>query len=56
LLSQKAYEKLDQNDISFVETSESSSFAKAFLQKFMEECEHSNNDRGALVASTFPNP
>jgi len=53
----KAYEKLQQNGISFVETSESSPLAEAFLNKFMEECDHGDNrDKGALVASTFPNP
>ncbi|KAL7546423.1 hypothetical protein ACHAWF_009758 [Thalassiosira exigua] len=52
----KAYEKLQQNGISFVETSESNPLAEAFLQKFIAECEHGSNDKGALVASTFPNP
>mmetsp|Transcript_41453 Transcript_41453/g.86964 ORF Transcript_41453/g.86964 Transcript_41453/m.86964 type:complete len:562 (-) Transcript_41453:52-1737(-) len=53
----KAYEKLQQNGVSFVETSESSPLAEAFLNKFMEECDHGDNsDKGALVASTFPNP
>ncbi|KAL7459757.1 hypothetical protein ACHAWC_011562 [Mediolabrus comicus] len=48
----KAYEKLQQNGISFVETSESS-FAEAFLNKFINECEHGDRP---LVASTFANP
>eukprot|EP00581_Thalassiosira_minuscula_P010364 CAMPEP_0183707742 /NCGR_PEP_ID=MMETSP0737-20130205/4230_1 /TAXON_ID=385413 /ORGANISM="Thalassiosira miniscula, Strain CCMP1093" /LENGTH=586 /DNA_ID=CAMNT_0025935471 /DNA_START=117 /DNA_END=1874 /DNA_ORIENTATION=+ len=52
----KAYEKLQQNGVSFVETSESNSIAEAFLQKFMDECDHGENDQGALVASTYPNP
>jgi len=53
----KAYEKLQQNGVSFVETSESNSLGEAFLNKFMDECDHGDNsDRGALVTSTFPNP
>mmetsp|Transcript_9422 Transcript_9422/g.21258 ORF Transcript_9422/g.21258 Transcript_9422/m.21258 type:complete len:547 (+) Transcript_9422:186-1826(+) len=52
----KAYEKLQQNGISFVETSESYPLAEAFLNKFNEECDYGNNDQGPLVASTFPNP
>mmetsp|Transcript_12029 Transcript_12029/g.18462 ORF Transcript_12029/g.18462 Transcript_12029/m.18462 type:complete len:516 (+) Transcript_12029:73-1620(+) len=49
----KAYEKLQQNGVSFVETSESLSFAEAFLNKFFDECEHGDRP---LVASTFANP
>eukprot|EP00984_Skeletonema_dohrnii_P002686 scaffold930_cov126-Skeletonema_dohrnii-CCMP3373.AAC.2 len=49
----KAYEKLQQNGVSFVETSESSSFAEAFLNKFVNEIEHGDRP---LVASTFANP
>eukprot|EP00985_Skeletonema_marinoi_P001175 scaffold470_cov189-Skeletonema_marinoi.AAC.6 len=49
----KAYEKLQQNGVSFVETSESSSFAEAFLNKFINEIEHGDRP---LVASTFANP
>lgn len=53
----KAYEKLQQNGISFVTSSETNPLAEAFLQKFMEECDHGDNsDQGALIASTFPNP
>lgn len=36
-----------------METSESSSFAEAFLNKFVSECEHGDRP---LVASTFANP
>jgi aryl-alcohol dehydrogenase-like predicted oxidoreductase len=50
---QKAYEKLQQSGISFVETSESFANSESFLKKFLDECEH--GDR-ALVASTFSNP
>jgi len=39
--------------VSFVETSESSSFAEAFLKIFISECEHGDRP---LVASTFANP
>jgi len=56
LVSQKVYEKLQQNGISFVETSESNPIAEAFLNKFNEGCDYGNNERGPLVASTFPNP
>ncbi|EED94440.1 predicted protein [Thalassiosira pseudonana CCMP1335] len=49
----KAYEKLQQSGISFVETSESFANSESFLKKFLDECEH--GDR-ALVASTFSNP
>ncbi|KAL9186780.1 hypothetical protein ACHAXT_010500 [Thalassiosira profunda] len=52
----KAYEKLQQNGISFVEASESNPLAEAFLQKFMDECDHGDNAKGPLVASAFPNP
>lgn len=50
------YEKLQQSGISFVETSESNPLAEAFVNKFNEECDYGENDQGALVASTFPNP
>ena len=54
---QKAYEKLQQNGISFVETSESfSPLAEAFINKFNDEIEYGTNKKGALIASTFPNP
>lgn len=52
----KAFEKLQQNGVSFVETSESNPLAEAFLQKFNSECDYGTNDQGALVASVFPNP
>lgn len=52
----KAYEKLQQNGISFVETSESYPLAEAFINKFNEECDYGNNEQGPVVASTFPNP
>ena len=56
-MKQKAYEKLQQNGISFVTSSESNPIAEAFLQKFMAECDHGDNsDVGALIASTYPNP
>ena len=56
IYSQKAYEKLQQNGISFVETSESYPLAEAFLNKFNEEIDYGNNEVGPIVASTFPNP
>mmetsp|Transcript_14016 Transcript_14016/g.25530 ORF Transcript_14016/g.25530 Transcript_14016/m.25530 type:complete len:460 (-) Transcript_14016:186-1565(-) len=52
----KVYEKLEQNGVSLVETSESSSVAEAILNKFMDECDHGKNQKSPLVASTFPNP
>jgi len=53
----KAFDKLQQNGISFVETSESySPLAEAFINKFNDEIDYGTNDQGPLVASTFPNP
>jgi len=52
----KAYQALQQNGISLVETSESNSFAEAFINKFNQDCDYGNNQQGPLVASTFPNP
>ena len=53
---QKAYEKLQRNGISFVSTSESNPLAEAFVRKFRDECDYGGDDRGPLLASTFPNP
>ena len=53
---QKAFEKLQQNGVSFIETSESNPVAEAFINKFNDEINYGNNDQGPLVASTYPNP
>lgn len=55
--AQKAYEKLQRNGISLVETSESySPLADALLNEFHAGCNYGENDSGPLMASTFPNP
>lgn len=52
----KAYEKLQQNGIPFVETSEANPLAEAFINKFNDEIDYGNNLQGPMVASTYPNP
>ena len=52
---QKAYEKLQKNGISFVETSASFSSAEDILKDIMEEVELGPKAK-PIIASTFPNP